>query len=108
MSNPRIRTAVLAILFGTFGADMLTLAPHQRTLFLFLGGPLLAVVVVCAVLAPAAGGGWLIVSGAALLFLEFWAIARCFEALSHTDRSFEQLLRASNQPEHQLDSTVTQ
>ena len=33
MSNPRIRTAVLAILFGTFGADMLTLAPHQRTLF---------------------------------------------------------------------------
>lgn len=102
MANLRIRSAVLAFFFGNLGVDMFLLGPHQRMLFLLLGGPLLAVVVVCGILS-ATSGGWAIVSGAALVFLEFWAIARFFEALSHTDESFDELLRASNQPAGQLD-----
>ena len=105
--NRRTRTALLAFFFGTFGVDMLTLRPHQVRLFLLLGGPLWAVVVVGGILSATSGAGWLMVSGAALVFLEFWAIARCFEALSHTDRSFERLLVESNRPAHQLDPAST-
>ena len=43
------------------------------------------------------------IAGVALVFLEFWAIARFFEYLSHTDESFERLLNESNQPAHQMD-----
>ena len=76
---------------------MLLLGPHQVKLFLSLGGALWAVAVACGVLSVTHSGGWGdTVRGPALLFLEFWAIARCFEALSHTDESFERLLVESN------------
>ena len=59
LTNLRTRTALLAFFFGTFGVDMLYLRPHQQRLFLFLflGGPLLAVAVVCAILSFTHGTG---------------------------------------------------
>ena len=101
MSHSRIETAVLAFFFGTLGVDMLFLESHQQKLFLFLGGPLLAVAVLCGVLAATSNAGWAVIGGIALAFLQFWAIARFFEALSHTDESFDRLLAESNQPADQ-------
>lgn len=95
MSNPRIRTAVLAFFLGTLGVDMLMLRSQQVRLFLLLGAPLLAIAVLCGILAATSNGSWMILSGAALIFLQFWAIARFFEALSHTNESFNRLLDGS-------------
>ena len=102
MDNLRIRSAVTALFFGVLGLDMLSLEPHQQKLFLFLGGPFLVIAVGCGVLSFTSNGGWAIIGGAALVFLEFWALARFFEALSHTDESFELLLEQSNRPADQL------
>ena len=102
MDNLRIRSAVTALFFGVLGLDMLSLEPHQQKLFLFLGGPLLAIAVGCGVLSFTHNGSWAIVSGAALVFLQFWALARFFEALSHTDESFQRLLDTSNRPAGEL------
>ena len=101
MSHSRIETAVLAFFFGTLGVDMLFLEPHQQKLFLFLGGPLLVVAVLCGVLAATSNAGWAVIGGIALAFLQFWALARFFEALSHTDESFDRLVTRSNQPKEQ-------
>ena len=103
LTNRRTRSAVLALFFGMVGGDMLALESHQKWLFLLIGGPLLAVAVLCGILALTQAASWAILSGITLAFLEFWAIARFFEYLSHTDRSFERLLRESNDPVHQLD-----
>ena len=96
MSNPRIRSAVLAFFFGGLGIDMLLLRPHQQMLFLFLGGPILATIVVCGILSVTAGAGWGIIAGAGLVFMEFWALARFFEYLNLTDEQFQQRLDESN------------
>ena len=106
MDSPRIRSALLAFFFGVLGIDMLFLESHQQKLFASMGGSLLAIAVVCGILSATHNGSWLVLSGIALVFLEFWAIARFFEYLSHTDESFEQLLEASNQPAGQLSPAV--
>ena len=98
MSNPRIRSAVLAFFLGVVGVDMLALRSHQQVLFLLLGGPVLAVTVLCLVLATTAGAGWGIIAGAGLVFMEFWAIARFFEYLNLTDKEFALRLDESNSP----------
>ena len=101
MSNPRIRSAVLAITLGVFGVDMLLLRPHQQLLFLILGGSVLAVTVVCGILSASGGAGWGIIAGAGLASLEFWALARFFEYLNLTDEEFQQRLDESNAPSGQ-------
>ena len=97
MANVRIRSAVLAFFFGNLGVDMLLLRPHQAKLFLTLGGPCLAAAVLALILAFTQGaGGWIFVYIVAIGFLEFWAIARCFEYLNLSDQQFAELLATSN------------
>ena len=101
MDNQRIRTALLALFFGNIGLDMLSLESHQQKLFLLLGGPLLAAVIGGMILAFTHNPGWIIIAAAAAVLLELWSIARFFEALSHTDESFDRLLAESNDPAFQ-------
>jgi hypothetical protein len=99
MSNIRIRSAVLAFFFGNIGADMLLLRSEQIRLFLFLGGPLLAVAVVSSALAVATGNAaWLFITGFAKGFLTFWSLARIFEYLNLSDEEFIRRLEGKDQP----------
>ena len=92
MQNVRIRSAILALLLGNLGVDMLLLRPHQIKLFLGLGGTLLLLVVLGLIGGVAYNGAWIFLSVIAGGFLSFWSIARCFEYLSLTDESFERRL----------------
>ena len=96
MTNVRIRSAVLAFLFGNLGVDMLLLGPHQVKLFLLLGGPFLGVAVLSLVLAVSQNAAWVIVTAICAGFLTLWSIARCCEYMNLTDTEFVRTLEESN------------
>ena len=96
MANVRIRSAILAILLGNLGVDLLFLRPHQVKLFLMMGGPLLGVAVLSIVLAISQSGAWAVLAAICGGLLTLWSIARCCEYLNLTDREFTQLLDSSN------------
>ena len=96
MANVRIRSAVLAFLFGNFGLDMLFLRPHQVKLFLAMGGALWAGVVLSLVLTVAQSEIWIMLLAFCGGLLTFWSVARCFEYLNLTDTEFAELLDSSN------------
>ena len=96
MDNVRIRSAILAFLFGEFGVDMLLLGPHQKKLFLGLGGVFWVSIVILVFLGATNAIGWfylIIVPG---FFLGFWRWARFFEYLSLTDQEFDARIAESN------------
>ena len=95
MTNIRIRSAVLALLFGNIGLDMLLLKAEQVKLFLMLGGPLLTAVVVSIAMASAQQGQvWVILAIGCGGLLSLWSLARAAEYLTLTDQQFANRLNA--------------